>query len=52
MFDFGFQLPTSWCVRAMVSVIDFQVQTFMKDRQVVKVNVALVCFFMSFWYKS
>ena len=51
MSDFGLQLSTSWCASSSMLSSDFQVQTDMKDSEVVKVNVALF-FFMLFWHKS
>ena len=46
MSDLGLQLSTLWCVGALLLLGDLQVQTCMKDSEVVKVNVALVCFFV------
>ena len=51
MSDLELQLSTLSCVGSLMLPGDFQVQTCMKDSDIVKVNVALVCFFMLFWHK-
>ena len=52
MPGFGLQLSTVRYVRALELADVIQVQTCMKDSEVVKVNVTLVCFSMQFWNKS
>ena len=42
----GLQLSTMRCVGALKLADGIQIQACMKDNEVVKVNVALVCFSM------
>ena len=51
MPGFGLQLSTMMCVRVLDLPGEIQNQTCMKDSEVVKGNVALACFSMSFWNK-
>ena len=52
MPDPGLQLSTVRCVGALELSGELQVQTCMKDSEVVKVNVAHVHFFMFFGIKA
>ena len=52
MPDFGLQLSTVRCVGALELADEFQVQTYVRNSEVVKVNVAPVCFSVLFWYES
>ena len=48
----GLEMSTVEFVGTSKLAVGIQVQTCMKDSEVVKVNVAFVCLFVLFWNKS
>ena len=52
MTGFGLQLSTVRCVRALELADEIQVQTCMKDIEVVEVSVAFVFFYVCFGIKA